>query len=53
VIPNADFILHRDSISKPQGHGVLVSRANARVPSFFDFTRPSEMLLGDKHRHHI
>ena len=47
VIPTADFILNRDfNFQNRKVNGVLEA-ALRKESSFFDFTRPAEMLLGD------
>ncbi len=47
VIPTADFILNRDFNFQNRKVNSVLETALRKESSFFDFTRPAEMLLGD------
>jgi indolepyruvate ferredoxin oxidoreductase len=47
VIPTADFILNRDFNFQNRKVNSVLEAALRKESSFFDFTRPAEMLLGD------
>jgi indolepyruvate ferredoxin oxidoreductase len=47
VIPTADFILNRDFNFQSPKVNIVLENALTRDSSFFDFTRPAEVLLGD------
>jgi indolepyruvate ferredoxin oxidoreductase len=47
VIPTADFILNRDFSFQSRKVNAVLENALTRDSSFFDFTRPAEVLLGD------
>src|SRR5258705_2631356 len=44
---SADFILNRDFIFQSRKVNAVLENALTRVSSFFDFTNPAEILLGD------
>jgi len=47
VIPTADFILNRDFNFQNRKVNSVLETALRKESSFFDFTKPAEMLLGD------
>jgi indolepyruvate ferredoxin oxidoreductase len=47
VIPTADFILNRDFNFQSRKVNSVLETALRKDSSFFDFTKPAEMLLGD------
>jgi indolepyruvate ferredoxin oxidoreductase len=47
VIPTADFILNRDFNFQSPKVNIVLENALTRDSSFFDFTKPAEILLGD------
>jgi indolepyruvate ferredoxin oxidoreductase len=47
VIPTADFILNRDFNFQNRKVNTVLENALTRDSSFFDFTMPAEVLLGD------
>jgi len=47
VIPTADFILNRDFSFQSRKVNAVLENALTRDSSFFDFTKPAEILLGD------
>jgi len=47
VIPTADFILNRDFNFQSPKVNIVLQNALTRDSSFFDFTKPAEVLLGD------
>src|SRR5882757_4258792 len=47
VIPTADFILNRDFSFQSRKVNSVLETALRKESSFFDFTKPAEMLLGD------
>src|SRR6476469_3169652 len=47
VIPTADFILNRDFNFQSRNVNHVLETALRKDSSFFDFTRPAEILLGD------
>jgi indolepyruvate ferredoxin oxidoreductase len=47
VIPTADFILNRDFNFQSRQVNSVLETALRKDSSFFDFTKPAEMLLGD------
>src|SRR5258705_6784813 len=47
VIPTADFILNRDFNFQSRKVNIVLENALTRDSSFFDFTKPAEILLGD------
>jgi indolepyruvate ferredoxin oxidoreductase len=47
VIPTSDFILNRDFNFQNRQVNSVLETAMRKESSFFDFTRPAEMLLGD------
>src|SRR5437899_85989 len=47
VIPTADFILNRDFSFQSRKVNAVLENALTKDSSFFDFTKPAEILLGD------
>src|SRR5437016_5339067 len=47
VIPTADFILNRDFNFQSRKVNAVLENALTKDSSFFDFTKPAEILLGD------
>src|SRR5437588_1505378 len=47
VIPTADFILNRDFSFQSRKVNAVLENALIKDSSFFDFTKPAEILLGD------
>jgi indolepyruvate ferredoxin oxidoreductase len=47
LIPTADFILNRDFNFQSRNVSSVLENALTKDSSFFDFTRPAEILLGD------
>jgi indolepyruvate ferredoxin oxidoreductase len=47
IIPTSDFILNRDFNFQNRQVNSVLETAMRKESSFFDFTRPAEMLLGD------
>jgi indolepyruvate ferredoxin oxidoreductase len=47
LIPTADFILNRDFNFQSRKVGSVLENSLRKESSFFDFTRPAEVLLGD------
>ena len=51
LIPTADFILNRDFNFQSRKVNSVLETELRKDSSFFDFTKPAEVLLGEFHRH--